>query len=166
MIFRYRKFIGLTLSISIFLLNFQLTCAQAGMIATEHIIHQESELFSDRLRVKAFLARADVMSKLRVSGIRHEEALSWLDSLTDREIASIADKIDQIPAAAGGSYEFDGSLFSIIGLAIITIFAVIAIYISRTIDNTEKAQQKESRFINQLPNHPLTETGVRILVEQ
>ena len=134
-IFQYRKFIGLSVSISIFLLNFPLSPARAVMITTEYAIHQDSEQLTDRARVKAFLGRADVLAQMQAYGISHEEALSRVDSLTDREIASIAGKMDQIPAAAeDGYYEFDGSLLAIIGVAIFAIFMALAIYFSRTME--------------------------------
>jgi hypothetical protein len=156
-IFRYRKFIGLTVSISIFLLYFPPSPARSALIATEHVIQQKSEPLSDRARLKAFLARADVMAHLQAKGIRCEEALSRVDSLTDREIALIAGRMDQIPEAAGNNYEFDGSLLAIIGVAIYAIFMAIAIYFSRTMDTEEKPQPKEAKLNGYLPSRPLTE---------
>ena len=137
---RYRKLIGLTVSISIFLLNFPLSPVRAAMITTEYVIHQDSEQLADRARVRAFLGRADVLAQMQAYGISHEEALSRVDSLTDREIASIAGKMDQIPEVAGGYYEMDGSLLAIIGLTIYAIFMAIAIYFSRTMEKEEKPQ--------------------------
>ena len=139
-IFQYRRFIGLSVSISIFLLNFPLSPARAAMIPTEYAIHQDSEQLTDRARVRAFLGRADVMAQMQAYGISHEEALSRVDSLTDREIASIAGKMDQIQVIAGGTYEFDGSLLAIIGLALYTIFFAIVYYFSRTMEKEEKPQ--------------------------
>jgi hypothetical protein len=143
-IFRYRKFIGLSVSISIFLLSFPLSPARAVMITTESVIHQDSEPLSDRARVRAFLGRADVMAQMQSYGISHAEALSRVESLTDREIALIADKMDQIPEVAGG-YELDGSVLSIIGLAIYTIFMVLAVYFSRTMETEEKPESKKGQ---------------------
>ena len=139
-IFWYRKFIGITVLISIFLLNFPLFPARAVMITTEYAIYQDSEQLSDRARLRAFLGRADVMAQMQAYGISHEEALSRVDSLTDREIASIAGKMDQIPVIAGGTYEFDGSLLAIIGLTIYAIFMAVVIYFSRTMEKEEKPQ--------------------------
>ena len=136
-VFRYRKFIGLTVSITIFLLNFPLSPARAVMITTEYVIHQDSEQISDRARVRAFLGRAEVMAQMQANGISREEALSRVDSLTDREIASIVSKMDQTAEVAGGNYELDGSLLSIIGLTIYAIFMAIAIYFSRTMETEE-----------------------------
>ncbi len=137
-IFRYRKFIGITVVISIFLLNFPLSPARAVMITTEYAVAQDSERLSDRARLKAFLGRADVMAQMQAYGISHEEALSRVDSLTDREIATIAGKMDQIPVAAGSNYEFDGSLLAIIGLALYAIFFAIVFYFSRTMADEDK----------------------------
>jgi hypothetical protein len=110
------------------------------MITTEYFNNQDSEKLTDRARVRAFLRRADVLAQMQAYGISHEEALSRVDSLTDREIASIAGKMDQIPEAAGGNYKFDGSLLAIIGLAMYAIFMAIAIYFSRTMEKEEKSQ--------------------------
>ena len=42
-IFPYRKFIGLTVVISIFLLNFPVSPARAVMITTEYAVAQDSD---------------------------------------------------------------------------------------------------------------------------
>ena len=143
-IFRYRKFIGITVLISIFLLNFPLSPARAVMITTEYAIHQDSEQLSDRARLRAFLGRADVKAQLQAYGIGHEEALSRVDSLTEREIAPVAGKMDQIPVIAGGNYEFDGSLLAIIGLLLYTIVFAIVFYFSRTMEPEEQPQSSTS----------------------
>jgi hypothetical protein len=138
-IFRYRKFIGLTVVISIFLLNFPVSPARAVMITTEYAVARDSEQLSDRARVRAFLGRADMMAQMQAYGISHEEALSRVDSLTDREIAALAGKMDQIASVAGG-YEFDWSIFAIIGLLLYTIFFAIVFYFSRANIEEEQTQ--------------------------
>ena len=137
-IFRYRKIIGFTTLISIFLLNCPLSPARAVMITTEYVIHQDCEKLSDRARARAFLGRTDVMAQMQAYGISYEEALSRADSLTDSEIASIAGMMDQIPVGAGGTYSADGSLLSFIGMALYAIFAAIVLYFSLTTEKEEK----------------------------
>ena len=137
-IFRCRKFIGFTLLISIFLLNCPLSSARAVMMTTEYVIHQDFEQLSDRARVRAFLARTDVMAQMQAYGISYEEALSRVDSLTDSEIALIAGKMDQIPAGAAGTYSADGSLLSFIGMALYAIFAAIVLYFAFSNEKEEK----------------------------
>ena len=137
-IFRYRKSISFVALVSIFLLNCPLSPAQAVMITTEYILHQDSEQISDRARVKAFLGRTDVMAQMQAFGISYEEALSRADSLTDCEIASVAAMMDQIPVGAGGTFTADGSLLSFIGMALYAIFAAIVIYFAFYTEKEEK----------------------------
>ena len=139
-IFRYRKFIGFTTLMSIFLLHCAPSPAQAVMITTENVLHQDSEKLTDRERVRAFLARADVMAQMQAYGISNEEALSRVDSLTDSEIASIAGMMDQIPVGAGSAYSADGSLLSFIGIALYAIFAAIVLYFAFTNEKEEKPE--------------------------
>jgi hypothetical protein len=94
------------------------------------------------------------MAQMQAYGISHEEALSRVDSLTDREIATIAGKMDQIPIVAGDTYEFDGSLLAIIGLLLYTIFFAIVFYFSRTMEPEETPQSSTSE--NEGKPQPLT----------
>jgi len=137
-IFRYRKSVGLIILISTFLLYFPPSPARAVMINTEYVIHQDSEQLSARARVSAFLEREDVMAQMQAYGISPTEALSRVDSLTDCEIASIAGKMDRVPAGAGGTYSLDGSLLMFIGMAIYAIIAAILVYFSSNSDKEEK----------------------------
>ncbi len=135
-IFRCRKFIGLITLISTLLICFPLSPAQAVMITTEYVIHQESKKLSDRGRVSAFLRRADVIAQMQAFGISREEAQSRADSLTDNEIASLAGKIDQIQAGAGGNNS-DTSL-SLLGLALYAIIAAIVLFFAFVDEKEEK----------------------------
>ena len=125
-----RKLIGLTLVITIFGLNFGQNTARAAMVTTECIIDKASEPLSDRGRIKAFLARADAMAHLQAYGISPEEALSRVDSLTDSEITTLAGRMDQATAVAGG-YEMGGGALWIVGLLMYTIVFLIVFYFSR-----------------------------------
>jgi hypothetical protein len=126
--------------ISTFLLYFPPSPAQAVMINTQHIVHQDSEPLSARARVKAFLGKADVMAQMQAYGISPTEALYRVDSLTDCEIASIVRKMDQIPAGAGDGYSLDGSLLMFIGMAIHAIIIAIVVYFSSNSEKEEKPQ--------------------------
>ena len=137
-LFQHRKGIGLATLISTSLLFFPQFPARAVMITTECVIHQDSEKLSARTRVKAFLGRADVMAQMQAYGISSTEALFRVESLTDSEISSIADKMDQLPAGAGGTYTLNGSLLMFIGMALYAIVAAIVIYFSFNQDKEEK----------------------------
>ena len=137
-IYRHRKWVGLFMVISTFLLSVPPSPARAAMITTQYTIHPNSEQHSDRARIRAFLGRADVMAQMQAHGISPEEARSRVDSLTDSEIASIASQMDRIPAGAGGgSYTLDGSLLMFIGMALYAIIAAILIYFSFNSDKEE-----------------------------
>jgi hypothetical protein len=136
-IFRNRKVIGLILLISTFLLYLPQSPVQAAMISTEYFIHQGSNHFSDRARVRAFFTRVDVMAQMQAYGINYEEALSRVASLTDSEIALIAGKLDQIPAGAESVYSADGSLLFFLGVALYAIFMAIVLWFAFS-DEKEK----------------------------
>lgn len=138
-IFRCKKVIGLSTLISTFLLYFPLPPAQAGMISTEYVIHQDYRKLSDRARISAFLSKAEVIAQMQAHGINHKEALARVDSLTDSEIASIAGRMDLIPAGAETTYTLDGSLLSFIGLALYAIVAAIVIYFAFSDEKKDKS---------------------------
>ncbi len=137
-IFRYRKSVGLIMLISTFMLYFPPSPARAVMVNTQYVIHQDSEQLSARARVRAFLGKAEVMAQMQAYGISPTEALARVNSLTDCEIASIAAKMDQVPARAGGTFALDGGLLMFIGMAMYAIIAAILIYFSFYADKEEK----------------------------
>jgi hypothetical protein len=138
-IFRNRKVIGLTVVISTFLLYLPQPAVQAAMITTEYLIHQGSMQLSDRMRVRAFFTRMDVMAQMQAYGISQEEALARTDSLTDSEIALIAGKLDHIPVGAGnGYYTADGSFLFLVGVSLYAIFMAIVLWFSFTGEKEKK----------------------------
>jgi len=74
--------------------------AHAAMVSTDEILKQNKQNL-DRDRLTILLDRSDVRKQLEAWGVKSEEAKAWIDNLTDREIAEIVTRIDQMPA--GGS---------------------------------------------------------------
>jgi len=74
--------------------------AQAAMVSTDEILKQNKQNL-DRERLTILLDRSEVQKQLEAWGVKSEQAKQWIDSLTDREIAEIVTRIDQMPA--GGS---------------------------------------------------------------
>ena len=107
------------------------------MITTENVIHQKTGQLSDRARVRAFLARKDVIAQMQAHGISPAEALSRTESMTDSEIASIADEMNKLPS---GAYALDGGILAIIGMALYAIVAAIVIYFSASDEKEEKQE--------------------------
>ena len=74
--------------------------AHAAMVSTNEILKQNKQNL-DRERLTVLLDRSEVRKQLEDWGVKSEEAKAWIYSLTDREIAEIVTRIDQMPA--GGS---------------------------------------------------------------
>jgi hypothetical protein len=90
----------------------------AAMVGTEEILRtQQGQPARDR--VQQFLDREDVRSALMAQGIDPREAKSRVGSLSDTEVASLADKIDSLPA--GGD-----ALGLIVGTALL-VFIILLI---------------------------------------
>ena len=74
--------------------------ARATLIGTEEVLHQGNPS-TDREKVATFLQRQDVRQQLASLGVDGREAEARVAALSDQEIATIAGKIDQIPAGQG-----------------------------------------------------------------
>ena len=92
--------------------------AHAAMVSTDEILKQNKHNL-DRERLNILLDRSDVRKQLEAWGVKSEEAKAWIDSLTDREIAEIVARIDQMPA--GGS-----ALGILVGGALLVFFVLLA----------------------------------------
>ena len=104
------------LVVAVFSLSLPHRPAEAHLVTTEATIAASPDAETNRARVRAFLDRQDVQAQLEAYGINVDEARARVDSLTDDEVAQIADKLDQLPAGAGGE-----------GLGILVVVAVYAV---------------------------------------
>ena len=71
--------------------------ATAGLIGTGEVAAPPQ---SERERVKALIDRPEVAQKLQTLGVLPKDAQARVDALTDEEVASLASKIDALPAGA------------------------------------------------------------------
>ncbi|UCE53438.1 MAG: PA2779 family protein [Desulfobacterales bacterium] len=129
-IFRYQKPISLIVLVSLYWLCMPQLPAQGAMVATEDTLDRGSQTDFDRVRIKEFLNRNDVIVQLKSYGISAEEAQARVDSLTDQEIALIAGKLDELPA--GGFFTINGeaigaAVYPYLLLAALIIAIIIAI---------------------------------------
>jgi hypothetical protein len=124
--------ISLSVLVSLYWLGLPQLPARGAMVNTEYIINRDSKADFDRAQIKTFVSRKDVIAQLQWYGISSEEALARVDSLTDQEIAQIADKLDELSAQAGGdaaaafwamggNYLFYAALIFAVIMTIITI---------------------------------------------
>lgn len=79
-----------------------LQAAHAGMIATEAVAGQaaQAESAQRRAHVLATLERADVAEALTAKGVNMDDARARIASLSDAEVAQLADTLDTAPAGA------------------------------------------------------------------
>ena len=69
--------------------------ATAGMVATDQVAAS-----GERDRVKDFLDRAEVRERLQALGLSPQAARERVDALSDEEAASLAGRLEQLPAGA------------------------------------------------------------------
>lgn len=138
-IFRFQKPISLIVLISLYWLCMPQLPARGAMVTSEDVINQEPTADFDRVRIRSFVMRNDVIIQLQSYGISSEEALARVDSLTDQEIALLAGKLDQLPVggdayctilAIGSVFETVQYVYlgTIIGAIIIFIVLYIIFY--------------------------------------
>jgi hypothetical protein len=95
--------------------------AQAGMVGTAQVItSQKAETERDKLNI--ILHRNDVVAELKHLGVDPKQAQERANSLTDDEVLTLANKIDQLPA--GGD-----SIGGFFGAAVIIFFVILIIAI-------------------------------------
>ena len=79
----------------------------ANLLATDNILTADPAgalVLSSRQRVFAALEREDIRQGLRDYGVSPEEARARVASLTDSEVAELANELDNTPAGAGYSH--------------------------------------------------------------
>ncbi len=82
---------------SLFTMSFQ--SAIAGMIGTDQAVAAAS-FQGERTALLTTLSRADVAGQLQSQGVDPEAAKARVSAMTDQEVATLAGKIDSLPAGA------------------------------------------------------------------
>ncbi len=93
---------------------------QAGMIGTAEILSEQTQQ-NDHAKLQAFLDRADVKAQLQAMDVPPAAARARINALTSSEAASLAQRIDALPAAGALS----GNDFIIILLVAILVALVL-----------------------------------------
>jgi len=108
-----RKFLASILAFGALCIGCYAAPAAAGMVGTGEAVQQ-----SERERVKALVARPEVARKLETLGVPPKDAAARVDALTDAEIASLASRIDALPA---GGFETQEWLLIIIAILLLIL---------------------------------------------
>ena len=77
--------------------------ADAGMVGTGELAAPAQ---SERERVKALVARPEVAKKLEALGVPATDVQGRVDAMTDEEVASLAARIDALPAGGFQTQEW------------------------------------------------------------
>ena len=110
--------VGLLLVVTFCLLNFNVPMAQAQMVGTDAVI-ADQQAVDQRSQVADFFASEDVKQIMTQYGVDPVEAQLRVDSLSNDELANIANSIDQLPAGGGG-------VGAVVGAAVL-IFLILLI---------------------------------------
>ncbi|MHB9051902.1 MAG: PA2779 family protein [Thiomonas delicata] len=100
--------------------------AKAELIGTQQLTAQngngqDAPLARDRQTVDNFLARADVQKKLEQMALSQEVSQQRIAALSDAEVATLADKINSMPAAGALGFQ---DMVIILLVAILVVLAV------------------------------------------
>jgi hypothetical protein len=98
---------------------------QAAIISTEQVVSATAAQ-ENRAKITAAFDRADVQAEMQKMGITPEEAKARVASLTDAETASIAHRVDAIPA--GGDGIVGGLIFIFVLLLITDILGLTKVF--------------------------------------
>ena len=110
--------VALLLVVSFCLLNFNVPNAQAKMVGTDAVIAGQ-QAADQRAQLADFMAREDVKQIMTQYGVDPIEAQQRVDSLSNEELADLANSIDQLPAG--------GSAVGVIVGAALLVFIILLI---------------------------------------
>jgi hypothetical protein len=108
--------IGYTLIATLCALSLPVGQVHAALIGTD-VVMSAAQAGQNRAHVNGFLQRKDVRALLQTRGLDADAALQRVNAMTDAEVQSLADRIDNLPA--GGS-DVLGVVFTVFVILLIT----------------------------------------------
>jgi hypothetical protein len=98
---------------------------QASIISTEQVVSATAAA-QNRAKINATFDRADVQAELQKMGVTPEEAKARVAALSDAETASIAHRVDAMPA--GGDGLVGGLIFIFVLLLVTDIIGLTKVF--------------------------------------
>ncbi|HLQ03094.1 MAG TPA: PA2779 family protein [Burkholderiales bacterium] len=92
--------------------------ANADLVGTDEAV-APAQAGGDRERVRAFMARPEVVKQLQAAGVSREEAEARVRAMSDEEVRAIAGKLDALPAG--------GRLTDFQFVVVILLFAIFLV---------------------------------------
>ena len=103
------------ITVSCFLsMGLQATTASASVIGTQEYL-SAADRAGQIASIQASLSRADVRAQLESFGVNPADAATRVASLSDQELATVAEKMDSLPAGGDG-------LLAVIGIVFVVLF--------------------------------------------
>ncbi len=92
--------LSLLLAFAVVALSMPPAPAVAGLVTTDQVIAETAaeQGMVDRERLRRLLNREDVREELREMGVNPDEAAARVDAMSNRELASLAERIGALPA--------------------------------------------------------------------
>ena len=84
------------------------TVAKAEMLSTQKTLQSLTRSAEQREWLTSIVLRKEVQTQLREYGLSKEESLSRVNSMTDDEVASVTDQIEQYVAAGDPLWHVSG----------------------------------------------------------
>ncbi|HUL93351.1 MAG TPA: PA2779 family protein [Burkholderiales bacterium] len=110
------------------LFGFALSCstAYAELVSTDEAAAsvEPANQDADREKLRAFMARPEVVEKLKAMGVSPDEAKARVAAMGDKEVHLIAGKLDMLPAG-GRLTNNDLLLITVIILAVVLLIIVL-----------------------------------------
>ena len=116
-----RKPVAMVLVFALFTVFAGFGPAYASMIGTSEVLKKESSQL-DKERILNALQREDVRQKLQSWGVEPETAEARVQALTDRELARISQRMDNLPA---GGDAFGGLIGAAVFVFLVLLFTDI-----------------------------------------
>jgi len=121
---RVRKVVASLVAVAFCFLSVVVAPVQATLVGTADILSaQENDAARDK--IKAFMAREDVVNQLQAFGVGVEEAQARVDTMTAEEIQLLSGKIDQMPAG-GDALGFILAI-AVIGFVVLIVLDLVGV---------------------------------------
>ena len=95
--------------------------ANAELVGTEEAV-APAQADQDRERVRAFMARTEVVQQLQAAGVSREDAEARVRAMSDEDVRAVAGKLDSLPA---GGRMTDFQLVVVILLSVILVVLLL-----------------------------------------
>lgn len=96
-----KSWVAQLVTFGLLIVSMHMPAAQAAMIGTDTIVRAE-QAQQDRARLESLLDREEVKQRLLGQGVDAADVKARIDALSDSEVQTLAQRIDQLPAGGDG----------------------------------------------------------------